>query len=51
MTVSNSIREGLRAHNDPRADGLPWRVDTTSLARALAVAARPLEPHHPSLLS
>jgi hypothetical protein len=30
----------LQLHIDPRADGLPWRVDTTSLETGLAKAAR-----------
>jgi hypothetical protein len=40
MTV---IHEGqLHLRIDPRADGVPWLIDTTSLARGLAEAARQL---------
>jgi hypothetical protein len=40
MTV---IHEGqLHLRIDPRTDGVPWLIDTTSLARGLAEAARQL---------
>ncbi len=40
MTV---IYEGqLHLRIDPRSDGQPWLIDTTSLARGLAEAARQL---------
>jgi hypothetical protein len=40
VTVLHEGRLQLRI--DPRADGMPWLVDTTSLARALAEAGERL---------
>jgi hypothetical protein len=40
VTVLHEGRLHLRL--DPRADGRPWLIDTTSLARALAEAAEQL---------
>jgi hypothetical protein len=41
MMAQTCIDDGrLQLHIDSRADGLPWRVDTTSLATGLAKAAR-----------
>jgi hypothetical protein len=40
---STVLDEGrLHLRIDPRADGLPWLADTTSLARALAEASERL---------
>lgn len=43
FTVLHEGRVHLRI--DPRADGLPWLVDTTSLAHALADAATRLDAY------
>jgi hypothetical protein len=40
ITVIHDERLHLRV--DPRADGEPWLIDTTSLAKALAEATREL---------
>jgi hypothetical protein len=46
MMALTCIQNGrLELRIDSRADGLPWRVDTASLAEALAEAARLLAAH------
>ena len=40
------IQEGqLQLRIDPRSDGRPWLIETASLARGLAEAARQLAAH------
>ena len=46
MMALTCIADGrLELRIDSRADGLPWRVDPTSLAESLAEAARLLAAH------
>jgi hypothetical protein len=46
MMALTCISDGrLELHIDPRRDGLPWRVDTKSLADGLAEAVRLLAAH------
>jgi hypothetical protein len=46
MMALTCIENGrLELRIDPRRDGLPWRVDTTSLAAGLAEAVRLLAAH------
>jgi hypothetical protein len=42
MGVTELHDERLHLRIDPRPDGAPWLMDTTSLARALADAERKL---------
>jgi hypothetical protein len=46
MIALTCIENGrLELRINPRADGLPWRVDPASLAEGLAKAARLLAAH------
>jgi hypothetical protein len=46
MMALTCIEDGrLELRIEPRADGLPWRIDTASLADGLAEAARLLAAH------
>lgn len=46
MMAFTCIASGrLELRIDPRADGLPWRVDPASLAEGLAKASRLLAAH------
>jgi hypothetical protein len=48
MMGETFIDEGrLHLRIEPRNHGGPWVVETTSLARALAAAGRPLDPNRP----
>jgi hypothetical protein len=40
MGVTMLSQDGLQLRIDPRADGQPWLIDTTSLAQGLGEANR-----------